>query len=697
MSHDQSQSERNTSGPGWQVQWHKKGHKFQAMCSQCKRKQYLGLHVTVGNALARVQQHFQTVHPDQELPAAKKKRKRKIPAKKDLAIFSELYLTFKHCIPGDLEAAALADKAHRQMYEADALYELLSVMGKIMPFKEALFQAWQTKAPKRPRLSTSEPDRERAQQAAEVLQEAARLLSNKNFPAWSECSGRNNQFHSGHLKALQDWKIVEHQRAQTRSKVSGPAQTSKTSKTLKAAQGSTSKTSKTSRQSRSKTSRQSRKLRVASATRRRTRASKPTVRPPSVRKPPEPEPDCVLLGMHGTPYRILNGRAATKILMPLTAAADIISSMLTSPPRTLLEWHTTVTDLKTRLAALCKENRITSICRLNHTGGYQLLWTFRAMSYARMQSRGLQEPRHLELDEASVEQMSVRMFGECFPDQNTWVRHFMPRDNRTLSGLVQALAWQKEPLELLTMWMCLLMDDDLRFESASWVQENQGALQQAAKEYRSKHGFWPHPAVCLNLCRRSLTSKRSITSLTSVTSACPPYRLRRKTNADLCQGQVLLVQSQGARAQPELPLLVSDGSEHEVTSSLEVEETTSQMEAAANVEESSDAQDHSECGSNPDWAHEVEDNKVSDVSNVTQDAPEDGLDEATLALARSQEPIAPQSPAFKVQLVPPEPSSPPASVYRELGKCFPASWTSFPASWTSQSGNLFIKPLVQRP
>lgn len=129
------------------------------MCSQCKRKQYLGLHVTVGNALARVQQHFQTVHPDQELPAAKKKRKRKIPAKKDLAIFSELYLTFKHCIPGDLEAAALADKAHRQMYEADALYELLSVMGKIMPFKEALFQAWQTKAPKRPRLSTSEPDR----------------------------------------------------------------------------------------------------------------------------------------------------------------------------------------------------------------------------------------------------------------------------------------------------------------------------------------------------------------------------------------------------------------------------------------------------------------------------------------------------------------------------------------------------------
>ena len=531
------------TGQFWSVTWHQKGQRFQAMCRICKPAKYLGLHSTTQAGTDAVVSHFKERHRGHKLPDAVDACKPvpKAVLKQDLERFQELYSTFKHCVPGDLDAACQAATRHANMHAADSLYEMLSIMGKIGPFKEALFAAWQEHWHARD-AATDVPNspEARAVLAAAVLRTAAQKLDGRDFQAWSDSTGRRNARHSGHLKALQDWMII--QSADEMSlQAKGVKETKGAKKIMRTKDVCHVKD--VNAPSRRYSSSSASKVTV------RSELGKPARRPAAAHsanaasrlrrsKVVEAEPalEFVHLGQQGKKYQLLDGHAAAQKLAALAVAADLFSAALDAPPSTLLQWTEAVTKLKTELGDLCQRLGVPSVVRLNHEGGYQFLWTFRAMALARMaratvcscaaESGSGSAPGQLcrwqglrACSDPASDPVSVQTFLNSFPDEHSWARRFMPRGDRTVHGLVTALSWQREPLELLTMWMCLLMDSSLRQLSPQWIRDRRSSLQEAALEHRSRHGFWPHPTVCVATVQMQESQRKSVTSKVSATSA----------------------------------------------------------------------------------------------------------------------------------------------------------------------------------
>lgn len=129
-----------------------------------------------------------------------------------------LHSTFRGCLPGDLEAAAMAftgvltslhedmpQASHRDMFDEDPLWEVLSIQGKTGPWKNALHAAWKNRTSRRPDGREVPPH---WIQAA-VLLRALESMSGKDFQPWSDSCGRNNQFHSGWLALVRSLGLIE--------------------------------------------------------------------------------------------------------------------------------------------------------------------------------------------------------------------------------------------------------------------------------------------------------------------------------------------------------------------------------------------------------------------------------------------------------------------------------------------------------
>lgn len=475
--------------------------------------------------------HFQSCHPDQATPPISGSGvglPRRTQAQ-DVESFKELYATFKHCLPGDLESCITLDQdpAFRAMIDDDPVFELISVQGKIQPFKEALLSAW--KELPTPHQTTRTPW-ERGQRAVFTLQRAIRSLSANKFPEWSCSTGRHNQYHSGWLKAAIDWKIIKpHTKAARTSTTSGCqkpiGRTAKAKTASKAhkAHGRDSATAEPSRTSTKHSPHRSPKNILADDEDMLERDAfeeafpqkcfQPRQEAEVKAKPPAVAPHksigttmsttsatsrrafCKLLtlGEGSKVYELITDAANIELMGGVAAAADIMKSALDPPPHTLEEWASKVDEVTAGLSRLCGDLGVSKIPRLNHKGGYSLIWTFRSMALIRMKSGRCGAPWMLALQGGE----SLNLLQRCFPDQSNWLRRLVPKQNRTLKGLLMQLDFEGEPLEFLTMWQCLLLDSELRALNVEWISANKSKLQSVAAHFRTVHKFWPHPVICV--------------------------------------------------------------------------------------------------------------------------------------------------------------------------------------------------------
>ena len=503
--------------------------------------------------------HFQSCHPDQTTPRISGSGvglPRRTQAQ-DVESFKELHATFKHCLPGDLESsiALYCDPAFRAMIDDDPVFEVLSVQGKIQPFKEALLRAWTELHT--PHQTTHTPQ-ERAQRAIFTLQRSIRSLSALRFPEWSSSTGRHNQYHSGWLKAAFDWKIIKPlpKAATTSTKsirqkhMGRTAEAKAASKAHRRSSAATQPSGTSTKPSphRSKAKKnlakedmverdafddvalpQKRLQRGSTVPRQKAKDAKPpavathkpiganakattptsttsnsSVSEASTRRRRRASSKLLTLGEGGKMYEFLEDAATIELMQGVAAAADIMKRALDPPPRTLEEWASKLDAVTSGLSRLCEALGVSKIPRLNHRGGYSLSWTFRSMALIRMKSGHCGAPWTLALKGGE----SLGLLHKCFPDQNNWVQRLLPKQDRTLKGLLKQLDFEGEPLEYLTMWQCLLMDSELRHLNVEWIAAHRSKLKAAAAQFRAVHRFWPHPAICV----AALVETTSLTS-----------------------------------------------------------------------------------------------------------------------------------------------------------------------------------------
>lgn len=199
------------------VYWHKKSQKWMAMCvGRCPQTKYLGLFCSPAEAAKAITHHIREVHT---LVTPQKNLFRNLPAFH--SHFIALADTFGHCLPGDLETAYQADVYAQEMYQSDPIFEVLSIQGKIGPWKEALWKSWKKLSLQEP--GPSEPAapatlEHRVMFAWRVLSDVVMDMNKVKFSNWAQSTGRNNQYHSGWLSMIQDIKIVSKQRQHSRAK-----------------------------------------------------------------------------------------------------------------------------------------------------------------------------------------------------------------------------------------------------------------------------------------------------------------------------------------------------------------------------------------------------------------------------------------------------------------------------------------------
>ena len=129
--------------------------------------------------------------------------------------FRALHRVFRHFLPGDLEAALQAHTgiitsrhhempqcSHEPMFLWDPLLEVLSIQGKTGPWKNALYLAWQ----RRYRPDEIAPVDTRT---AAIILDALTEVSGRQYQAWSDSCGRNNQHHSGWLALVRSLDLIE--------------------------------------------------------------------------------------------------------------------------------------------------------------------------------------------------------------------------------------------------------------------------------------------------------------------------------------------------------------------------------------------------------------------------------------------------------------------------------------------------------
>jgi len=200
------------------------------------------------------------------------------------------------------------------------------------------------------------------------------------------------------------------------------------------------------------------------------------------------------LGVRGSPHRFRPDVFAVAKLKAMAAGADVLQPIWDRPVRHIRDWKRAIGDARLGLSEASREMGLASIPRLDHhpntakSPKYLMPWTFRSGMLTRLHRDGQQL-----LGSADA---SLALLKECFPDQNSWIDNMCPKTNRTVSGLMQALDYTSD-LALLTMWLCLHNDKALDGISISWLQDHALQLREWGLNFRTSHGFWPHPAVAV--------------------------------------------------------------------------------------------------------------------------------------------------------------------------------------------------------
>ena len=358
-----------------------------------------------------------------------------------------LHSTFRGCLPGDLEAAAMAftgvltslhedmpQASHRDMFDEDPLWEVLSIQGKTGPWKNALHAAWKNRMSRRPDGREVPPH---WIQAA-VLLRALESMSGKDFQPWSDSCGRNNQFHSGWLALVRSLGLIEPDPDEAGTYVLGQL-------------------GKHFRKS-------------------------PDMKPAFARLTQMSAGAAALKQAWGQPLESVHDWAESYCLVKAALAEAALRLGVSSIPR-----------LNHRPGVRGK-------------GSYLLPWTFRVGALTRTEHRrpeaSLENLRVLRNQGRPPgligrEHLSLQKFAGMFPDQNSWIRKLQNHKKGkgcTLKGFLDLIGLGGEAVELATMWMCLLMDEGLDEENKFYT-EHQEALWKECAEHRRCHGFWPHPCV----------------------------------------------------------------------------------------------------------------------------------------------------------------------------------------------------------
>jgi hypothetical protein len=447
------------------IHWKKNTRSWQVRVAN----EYRGSSLTLEGAV-RILELASGVPARKVLPAHRLRRSR----------LEVLHGTFHGCLPGDVEAAAMAftgvltslhedmpQTSHRDMFDEDPLWEVLSIQGKTGPWKNALHAAWTCRKTQLPEGREMPPHWIHAL----VLLRALERMSGKNFQAWSDSCGRNNQFHSGWLALVQSLGIIEPDLEKAGQFILGQS---------------------------GKHFRKSVDMMPAFARLTQMRA----------------------------------GAAALKLAwgQPLESVHDWAESY-NGVKVALAE--------AARCAGVSSIPRLNHRPGVRGTGGYLLPWTFRVGALTRTghlrpepSLENLRAPRNPGRPPGlkGREHLSLQKFSGLFPDQNSWIRKLQNHKGKgcTLKGFLDQIGLGGEAIELATMWMCLLMDEGLEEENEFYV-EHREALWQECAEHRCCYGFWPHPLVATKRFHSAESPEADV--VTSSPLGWPQRRLRRKTAA----------------------------------------------------------------------------------------------------------------------------------------------------------------------
>jgi hypothetical protein len=428
----------------------------------------------------------------------KKSKERALPAAS-----AERFQVWMLCLKGtcqcDLNSAVVSQLLHRNMFKEDPLLELLSLMGKYGPWRDALYSAWKENVRLQGSRSTPES---RSQRALKLIHLALETLNNSrvqesggsnSLKVWIDNCGRGVQHVLGFLPLLGTTHlgILRH---------------------------ATKKDAEASKKSSSQTAH------------------------PKVKPTKESSAKLLHLGCADGTYVCLPAvqqQRSLHELGKLAQAADAISAILAHPPRTCKEWLGAFQTTQGKVFPL-------NATGLTAQSTYTWPWLFRTWAIARM--------RHHKIERLTgINKISFAQFRSMFPDQMSWLHRLkracqnkaaqeksrtkmsikgsgaqkrskvqkssvqprMPgaRAKKTslgaqgtkrprvrkyemwsISRLMLQLKYRGPP-ELLTMYTCLIADRALLKYSSALVMENKGKLVLAGKEYLSLHGIHPHPAV----------------------------------------------------------------------------------------------------------------------------------------------------------------------------------------------------------
>ena len=92
--------------------------------------------------------------------------------------------------------------------------------------------------------------------------------------------------------------------------------------------------------------------------------------------------------------------------------------------------------------------------------------------------------------------LSLRNFHNLLPDVGKWALRLAPRQPYTVAGLFSEVGFRANPV-LFSCYACLFADAGVIKYSAEQIEGAQQRLKEALREYRAKHGIWPHPAILL--------------------------------------------------------------------------------------------------------------------------------------------------------------------------------------------------------
>ena len=116
--------------------------------------------------------------------------------------------------PGDITAAILAAKLHKNMFLSEPGLHLASIQGKYQPWKDKLYQAWLEEVAGQPDqwgpgvLEPRLTECQRSRRLYAVLVRAARSLDGFNYQVWVAHCGRNVSHHSDFLAMLQALDVL---------------------------------------------------------------------------------------------------------------------------------------------------------------------------------------------------------------------------------------------------------------------------------------------------------------------------------------------------------------------------------------------------------------------------------------------------------------------------------------------------------